>query len=155
MSFDIDHRASLWSAAEAGAFSRDLLERVDLVLAGEDETALVVGPHRCAEDAAAEPAALGPREVVVKRGAQRALSLVDGELHTAPAVPVDVVDTVGAGDAFEAGYLAERVAGGSSAARLTLGVTTGAFVCLTPGDWEGLPRRAELSLLTDREPVRR
>lgn len=155
VSFDVNHRASLWSAAEAGTFSRDLLERVDLVFAGEDEAALVVGPHRRAEDAAAELAALGPREVVVKRGAQGALSLVDGEVHIAPAVPVDVVDTVGAGDAFVAGYLAERVAGGSPAARLALGVTTGAFVCLTPGDWEGLPRRAELSLLTDREPVRR
>jgi NAD(P)-dependent dehydrogenase (short-subunit alcohol dehydrogenase family) len=94
-------------------------------------------------------------EVVVKRGAQGALSLVAGELHSAPAVPVDVVDTVGAGDAFVAGYLAERVAGGSPAARLALGVTTAAFVCLVPGDWEGPPRREELSLLTDREPVRR
>lgn len=155
VSFDVNHRASLWSAAEAGAFSRDLLERVDLVFAGEDEATLVVGPHRRAEDAAAELAALGPREVVVKRGAQGALSLVDGEVHTAPAVPVDVVDTVGAGDAFVAGYLAERVAGGSPAARLALAVTTGAFTCLTPGDWEGLPRRGELSLLTDGEPVRR
>ncbi len=155
VSFDVNHRASLWSAAEAGAFSRDLLERVDLVFAGEDEATLVVGPHPRAEDAAAELAALGPREVVIKRGAQGALSLVDGEVHTTPAVPVDVVDTVGAGDAFVAGYLAERVAGGSPAARLGLAVTTGAFVCLTAGDWEGLPRHEELSLLTDREPVQR
>ena len=155
VSFDINHRASLWSEAEARAFSRDLLERVDLVFAGEDEAALVVGSHRRVEDAAAELAALGPPEVVVKRGAQGALSLVAGELHSAPAVPVDVVDTVGAGDAFVAGYLAERVASGSPAARLALGVTTAAFVCLVPGDWEGLPRREELSLLTDREPVRR
>lgn len=155
VSFDINHRASLWSEAEARAFSRDLLERVDLVFAGEDEAALVVGSHRRVEDAAAELAALGPPEVVLKRGAQGALSLVAGELHSAPAVPVDVVDTVGAGDAFVAGYLAERVAGGSPAARLALGVTTAAFVCLVPGDWEGLPRREELSLLTDREPVRR
>ncbi len=88
-------------------------------------------------------------------GGAGALSLVDGEVRTAPAVPVDVVDTVGAGDAFVAGHLAERVAGGSPAARLTLAVTTGAFTCLTRGDWEGLPRRAGLSLLTDLEPVRR
>ena len=103
VSFDINHRASLWSEAEARAFSRDLLERVDLVFAGEDEAALVVGSHRRVEDAAAELAALGPPEVVLKRGAQGALSLVAGELHSAPAVPVDVVDTVGAGDAFVAG----------------------------------------------------
>ncbi|MCV2489166.1 sugar kinase [Geodermatophilus sp. YIM 151500] len=155
VSFDVNHRSSLWSDEESGAFARDLLERVDVVFAGEDEAALVVGPHRRAEDAAAELAGLGPSEVVVKRGAQGALSLVDGAVHTAPAVPVAVVDTVGAGDAFVAGYLAERVAGGSPAERLALAVTTGAFACLTAGDWEGLPRREELSLLTDREPVRR
>jgi 2-dehydro-3-deoxygluconokinase len=66
-----------------------------------------------------------------------------------------VVDTVEAGDAFVAGYLSERAAGGPPAARLALAVATGAFACLVPGDWEGLPRREELSLLTDREPVRR
>jgi len=155
VSFDVNHRASLWSATEAAAFSRDLLEEVDLVFAGEDEAALVVGPTGGADEAAAELAALGPREVVIKRGPDGALSLVDGELHATPAVPVDVVDTVGAGDAFVAGYLAERVAGHPPAARLALAVTTGSFVCLTVGDWEGLPRREELSLLTDREPVRR
>ena len=155
VSFDVNYRSTLWSSAEAGAFARDLLERVDLVFAGEDEAALVVGPHQRAQDAACALAAFGPSEVVVKRGAAGALSLVDGEAHSAPAVPVDVVDTVGAGDAFVAGYLAERVVGGSPEARLGLGILTGAFVCLTPGDWEGLPRREELSLLTDREPVQR
>jgi len=64
---------------------------VDLVFAGEDEAALVLGPHGRVEDAAAELAALGPPEVVIKRGAQGALALVEGDVHTAPAVPVDVV----------------------------------------------------------------
>jgi len=92
-------------------------------------------------------------EVVVKRGAQGALSLVAGELHSAPAVPVDVVHTVGAGDAFVAGDLAERVAGGSAAARLALGVTTAAFVCIVPGAWEGLPG-ARRALAADRPGTR-
>jgi 2-dehydro-3-deoxygluconokinase len=155
VSFDVNHRATLWSVTEAGAFFRDVLAQVDLVFAGEDEAALIVGPQHNAEEAARELAALGPREVVIKRGADGALSLVDGDVHSAPAVPVAVVDTVGAGDAFVAGYLAELVGGGSPAARLALGVTTAAFVCLTPGDWEGLPRRDELQLLTAREPVQR
>ena len=58
-----------------------------------------------------------------------------------PAVAVEVVDTVGAGDAFVAGYLAELLAGLPAEARLATAVTTGAFACTSPGDWEGYPRR--------------
>jgi len=39
--------------------------------------------------------------------------------------------------------------------RLRTGVTTGAFACLAAGDWEGMPRRAELALLTRADPVTR
>ncbi|MFB9821709.1 sugar kinase, partial [Arthrobacter ramosus] len=39
--------------------------------------------------------------------------------------------------------------------RLQTAVSTGAFVCLVPGDWEGLPRRDELRLLGSHEPVSR
>ena len=155
VSFDINYRASPWSAEEAGAFSRDLSKGVDLVFAGEHEGELVVEPHEWAEDTAAELAAVGPSEVVIKCGAHGALCLVDGTVYTSSAVPVDLVDTVGAGVAFVAGYLAERIAGAAPEARLQLAVRTGILVCMTPGDWEGLPRRDELSLLTDREPVRR
>ncbi len=56
--------------------------------------------------------ALGPSLVVVTDGGQGALALGRGEvLHVAP-VPVDVVDTVGAGDAFTAGLLAGLDDGG-------------------------------------------
>jgi len=34
-------------------------------------------------------------------------------------------------------------------------VTAGAFACLVPGDWEGMPRRSELAMLGAREPVQR
>jgi len=34
-------------------------------------------------------------------------------------------------------------------------LSTGAFACLVPGDWEGFPRRHELTLLHTKEPVSR
>jgi 2-dehydro-3-deoxygluconokinase len=40
-------------------------------------------------------------------------------------------------------------------ARLLTAVRTGAFACLVPGDWEGMPRRHELALLDATEPVAR
>jgi 2-dehydro-3-deoxygluconokinase len=67
-------------------------------------------------------------------------------------VPIRPVDTVGAGDAFVAGYVSEYVAGQHLSTRLNTAVTAGAFACLTHGDWEGMP---ELGLLRESEPVTR
>jgi 2-dehydro-3-deoxygluconokinase len=64
------------------------------------------------------------------------------------------VDTVGAGDAFVAGYLSEVVAGGTVPERLRTGNACGAAVCGVRGDGEGLPTRAELTELGDDEVVR-
>ncbi|WP_244216910.1 carbohydrate kinase family protein, partial [Streptomyces carpinensis] len=65
------------------------------------------------------------------------------------------VDTVGAGDAFVAGYLAELLSGKPLEERLRTAVMTGGFACTVPGDWEGLPTSEELSLLTATENVTR
>jgi 2-dehydro-3-deoxygluconokinase len=169
VSFDVNYRRALWSPAEARAFCRDFVPRCDVVFAGEDEAAMVLGVDH--DGAAADPAAvgavgalgalargladLGPSQAVVKCGAAGAVAVVDGALMTQDAVPIVPHDTVGAGDAFVAGYLAELAAGLDAETRLRTAVTAGAFACLAAGDWEGLPRRSELGLLQAREPVTR
>lgn len=61
-------------------------------------------------------ASLGVEEVIVKAGAEPTLVRAGGVDTYVPAVRVDhPVDTTGAGDSFNAGYLAARVAGGASA----------------------------------------
>jgi 2-dehydro-3-deoxygluconokinase len=59
-------------------------------------------------------------------------------------VPVAVADTVGAGDAFTAGYLSALLEGLPVEERLRRGATLGAAAVAAYGDWEGLPTRAEL-----------
>ena len=59
----------------------------------------------------------------------------------------------GAGDAFVAGYITELLAGAAPEQRLRTAVLCGVFACLTDGDWEGNPTRAELALLDSKEPV--
>jgi len=76
-------------------------------------------------------------------------------VHVVGARRIQPIDTVGAGDAFVAGYLAERVAGLPAYERLKTAVTVGAFACLHPGDWEGFPRRSEFGLLAASDPVSR
>ncbi|MFT4305814.1 MAG: sugar kinase, partial [Microbacterium sp.] len=155
VSYDVNHRTRLWGVEEAVPVHRELVARATVVFAGDDEARLVTGSASDDPRALAEAlAALGPTEVVITLGAHGALALVDGEELRLPAVPVDaVVDTVGAGDAFVAGYLAERLAGLPAAARLATAVRTGAAACLHPGDWEGAPTRAELAGTPAGDPV--
>jgi 2-dehydro-3-deoxygluconokinase len=149
VSLDVNHRSSLWSDADARAVLVDLAPLCDLLFASENEAALIVGP-RSPEDSARALADLGPRHVVVKRGELGYVACIDGTVYADAAVSVPVVDPVGAGDAFVAGYLAAWLDDLSPAESLTTANHAGAFVVAVPGDWEGLPTRAELTAFARR-----
>ncbi len=153
VSFDFNFRGNLWDRDTAGEFYRDIITQADIVFAGDDEATLAVGLGTGPEDLAHRVAAYGPHQVVIKLGAEGAVALIDGQTFHQDAVPVEALDTVGAGDAFVAGYLAELVLGRGPEQRLETAARTGAFACLVPGDWEGFPRRHELEILHAHEPV--
>jgi 2-dehydro-3-deoxygluconokinase len=156
VSFDVNHRSALWPSGDPGRLYRRIATLSDVLFAGEDEARLIVpGSGRSASELAGYLSDLGPREVIVKLGERGAAGILDGEPFHQPAHPVRVVDTVGAGDAFVAGYLASRISGGDDSARIGLATAAGAFACLGPGDWESLPRTDDLPLLTAAEPVQR
>lgn len=159
VSLDVNYRSKLWSRDEARAVLTPLARHASILIASDDELGLVAsggpggaeaapGPAGDAEAAmAAELLDRGVREVVVKRGAAGAgVHTADGRWE-APAVPVTSIDTVGAGDAFTAGYLSALLDGEDVGVRLHRGTLAGAFAVSTAGDWEGLPRRGELALL--------
>lgn len=154
VSFDFNYRAALWSVTEAGAAFRELVAAADLVFAGDEEAAMVV-PAGSVGEVAKELAALGPAQVVLKRGAAGAYAVVDGESFTEPALAVSLIDPVGAGDAFVAGYLSATLDGLDPAQRLRRGNVCGAFAVSVAGDWEGLPRRSELATMDATENVAR
>jgi 2-dehydro-3-deoxygluconokinase len=154
VSFDVNHRSSLWSRDAASTY-RDLASRANIVFAGEDEARILFPNAATPSELAKAIAELGPSQVLIKRGAAGCVALVDKVNYVREAIPVRAVDTVGAGDAFVAGYLAELLAGLPVAARLTTAVILGAFACLNSGDWEGFPMREELGLLSQSEPVER
>lgn len=155
VSFDLNYRAALWSPEEAGEQFRRIMADADIVFAGDDEAAMAVGPTSDLSDMARRINALGPSQVVLKRGANGCTALIDGVEHSRAAVPVRVVDTVGAGDAFVGGYLSELLRGAGADQRLLTATQVGAFACLVPGDWEGMPRRSELRMLDASDPVSR
>ncbi len=151
VSLDVNYRSKLWSRDEARAVLAPLARHVGILIASEDELGLVVAGAADPDDAetalAAELLDRGVREVVVKRGAAGAGVYTAAGRWEAPAVPVTSIDTVGAGDAFTAGYLSALLDGEDIAGRLHRGALAGAFAVSTAGDWEGLPRRDELALL--------
>jgi 2-dehydro-3-deoxygluconokinase len=157
ISVDLNFRSRLWNARTAAPVFRELAADADILFAGDDEARIALD-----NDAELNPqalldalCALGPSEVVVKLGRRGATARIDGELIQVPAVPVQAVDTVGAGDAFVAGYLASRLLGRDVRERLSTAAVTGAFAVTAPGDWEALPRPHELTLLTTKEDVQR
>ncbi len=94
-------------------------------------------------------------QAFVKLGAQGCRALIDGAFHRAAAVPVSVVDTVGAGVAFVAGYISEWLSGCAPDQRLATATRAGAFACETAGGLGGYAVRHELGWLEAREPVQR
>ena len=155
VSFDLNYRSALWPAKEAASQFAKIIAKADLVFAGDAEAAMVVAASDDPLELAHRVADLGPSQSIIKLGADGCVAVVDGQEYRQPAVRVNVVDSVGAGDAFVAGYVSELIAGANVPTRLATAVRTGAFACLVPGDWEGMPRRSELALLDATEPVSR
>ncbi len=132
---------------------RWMLPRADLLKVSEEDLALIDG--RAPEAFAREALAAGVSLVVVTRGALGALAWTARQRGAVGAPTVDVVDTVGAGDTFQAAlltWLAERDALGREAlaglsppsldAALRFATRAAAITCGRRG--ADLPRRAEL-----------
>lgn len=91
-----------------------VLPRIDLLTINEGEAKLLAGESNVVV-AAEKILKMGPKAIVVKRGEYGAFLFFQGEIFSAPAVPIrKVVDPTGAGDTFAGGligYLASQGAG--------------------------------------------
>ncbi len=147
VSVDVNYRSRLWTPQQARPVLSELVRNADIVISSEDELGLVVATPEDEAASAGQLAASGVSQLVIKRGASGATVWHDGRAHHAPAIPVTVRDTIGAGDAFTAGYLSGVLDGLTPDLALHRGTVTGAFAVAAVGDWEGLPTRDELALL--------
>jgi len=144
VSCDLNYRSALWSQSLASAVLRELATHCDIIFGSPEELQLLCDDVATHEQLARRVSEFGPRCIVVKDGERGASMLIDGEWIHQPSFPVDVVDTVGAGDGFVAGFLSELLRGSSPTAQLQTAVITGALCCTHPGDWQGFPTRDEL-----------
>lgn len=137
---DPNLRAGLWGSGRERELVLPLVERADIVLAGARELQALLGDADDDRALAERCAMRGAREVIVKRGAEGAGALgPDGSWLEVPGPVVEEVDPVGAGDAFNAGYLAARLRDLPIAEALERATRCGASAAAALGDigWIG------------------
>lgn len=130
--YDSNYRPNLWGKeGEAQAASQEAIAAVTMGLPTNVDECALRGRAMSESDIAGAWHHAGCETVIVKAGAQGCLVSEAGQtMHNCPAQAVDVVDTSGAGDSFNAGFLIGHLQGksleesaqsGHAQARKTLG----------------------------------
>ncbi|MEU6241434.1 sugar kinase [Streptomyces sp. NPDC047024] len=137
ISFDVNHRPALWPKDTAPGTLRALADRADIVLVGLDEAQDLWGADLTATSV--RDLLPGPRILVVKDGSRTATAFTTSGTVAVPALRVTVVEPVGAGDAFAAGFLAGLLRGEPVDRALRLGHITAASALKVIADRGPLP----------------
>jgi len=142
--FDPNLRRRLCPPEQAAPLLREVAARSDVVLAGVDEAELLTG-GRTPDAMAAWFLERGARVVVLKDGAAGSRATDGGGWVRAEPPVVAVVDPVGAGDAYAAGFLAAHLDGGDLERCVRTAGAVASMVVQAPGDTPGLPTSAVLA----------
>ena len=144
VSFDPNIRLRLWTEEEARETIISYLPYVDYLLAGKEELELIFQTTQM-ETIIQELSHYSCEKVVMKDGENGASVLLDGKwLHLQAPKVVKVVDTVGAGDGFDAGFLYGILQNWPIEKTLEFANTIGSMVVQVSGDNEGLPYLEEV-----------
>ena len=143
---------SVLNPAPAQPLDDDLLAAVDVLTPNESELRILSG---LAPDDPTDTLELahrlqqrGARQLVVTRGSQGALVVTaDGATHEVPGVPVGVVDTTGAGDAFTSALAVALAEKQPLLEAVRFATVAGALACTRLGVIPALPSRAEVEAL--------
>lgn len=137
VSFDVNYRAGLWSQPHTAAdMLRELAASADVVFVGLDEATSLWNVTTAEAVRATLPE---PRVLVVKNADQGAISFGPEGVSQATPATVAVVEPVGAGDAFAAGWLSGLLRGADPGQRLALGHAVAGHILQTTFDDTDLP----------------
>jgi 2-dehydro-3-deoxygluconokinase len=144
ISYDLNFRPKLWRPERARAAQEPLLRFADVFIASEESAQRVFNcSHDSAEALARDlqdvyriPAVvITLRDSIRTRTTWNAVVVAEGEAHHASAIACDVVEPMGAGDAFSAGLLYGRLRGESWESSVHYGAALAALKHGTPGDF--------------------
>ena len=160
VSFDLNFRPKLWAIRggqeRARSVMRRIVDHVDVLVGNEEDlqTALdIPGPEVAARSSLDPGSFIGMIDRVVERHPRikvvattlrevhsttrhswSAVAWVDGQSHVAPVCELDVLDRVGGGDGFAAGFFYGLLSGETADDALKLGWAHGALLTTFPGD---------------------
>lgn len=139
VSFDPNIRLRMWTKEKARAVLEKILPKVDILLTGDNEMEIIMGeknPQKIINKARE----LGISFVAVKLGEKGSVGYYQGQtVEAAPVKASTVVDTVGAGDGFNAGVLYGLSHNWDLNKIMQVANTVGSMVVRVVGDNEGLP----------------
>ena len=151
VSFDPNIRLKLWSKEAAAAAILPMLEKADIVFTGEDESLLLFG-EKSKQEYLEEYLRRGAKIVALKNGKEGSIVSDGKETHTVPIYDVpQVVDTVGAGDAYTAGFLFGYLEGRDIKACGEIGSILGGLITQTYDDYRSGPDLEELQMILDKQ----
>lgn len=155
VSFDPNIRLKLWSLEKAREAFEMVFPEVDILLTGLDELQLISGKQTL-EELVEYTTKFALQDLVIKDGDKGAKLFRKGRWIEAPGFSVKVVDTVGAGDGFDAGYIYGILNHLDEDSLLRFANGVGALVTTVTGDNEGLPYLEEVeNFLGDKKAVER
>jgi 2-dehydro-3-deoxygluconokinase len=160
VSFDLNYRAKLWNISggqdRAVAVLDRIVKNVDVLVGNEEDLQLglgIPGPEVAAKSKLDPSAFIGMIDKVIKKQPQikvvattlrevhstnrhtwGAVAWIDGKTYMAPTCELDVIDRVGGGDGYAAGFFYGLLAGESPEDSVRLGWAHGALLTTFPGD---------------------
>jgi 2-dehydro-3-deoxygluconokinase len=143
VSLDLNYRAKLWSQAEARRVMSDLVGQSDVLITTEEDAERVFGVKEASYDEVAArlsrefdlaAVAITLRETpTVWRNTWTAIVHAQGKVIQGPVYDIEIVDRIGAGDAFAGGFLFGWLKDGPEAA-VRYGVAASTLKQTNPGD---------------------
>jgi 2-dehydro-3-deoxygluconokinase len=152
VSFDPNLRLKLWSVEAAREVLVPLMKRCDVLMAGDEELLLLLDLDDI--EAAIEAVVSWNRPLLALKlgGAGALIATPDQRVAVSPIQVAQVVDPVGAGDGFDAGFAAGLLMGWDIERSARLGNFVGASAVVTRGDFEGYPSLSEAEAVLSGRP---
>lgn len=149
VSFDVNFRAKLWSASIAHTALDTILPLLRFLFVSSADASLVLRAHGAPEDQARALGSCYPAAEVVLTAGEQGAWMWHGTLHHRPAVRGTIVDRIGRGDAFCAGYLFGRLETADPEFALACGTAVASLAQTFEGDIAWITREDVLTLATN------
>ena len=152
ISFDPNIRLKLWTIEEARSAYESLFPEIDILLTGLDEIQMI-SEKETLQELTAYVEKFGIKDFVIKDGENGSKLYRQGKWTEAAGFSVNPVDTVGAGDGFDAGYIYGFLNRYEPASLLRFANGVGALVTTVSGDNEGLPYLEDVQAFVNNKKI--